>query len=57
MKNTGNWRKRSIRKLYKKNSSDFELDYEFVFTDSQTLDITDEDQINNFLITKNRILY
>ena len=26
----------------------FELDYEFVFTDSQTLDITNEDQINSF---------
>lgn len=33
-----------IRKI----APDFELDYEFVFTDSQTLDITDEDQINNF---------
>lgn len=33
-----------IRKI----APDFELDYEFTFTDSQTLDITNEDQINNF---------
>jgi dTDP-4-dehydrorhamnose reductase len=33
-----------IRKI----APDFELDYEFIFTDSQTLDITNEDQINNF---------
>ncbi|WP_027378948.1 dTDP-4-dehydrorhamnose reductase [Chryseobacterium daeguense] len=33
-----------IRKI----SSDFELDYEFIFTDSQTLDITDEDLVNSF---------
>lgn len=32
----------------RKIAPDFELDYEFVFTDSQTLDITNEDQINNF---------
>lgn len=33
-----------IRKI----APDFELDYEFVFTDSQMLDITDEDQVNSF---------
>ncbi|KAA0127983.1 dTDP-4-dehydrorhamnose reductase [Chryseobacterium sp. SN22] len=33
-----------IRKI----ASEFELDYEFTFTDSQTLDITNEDQINAF---------
>lgn len=33
-----------IRKI----APDFELDYEFVFTDSQTLDITDETQVNTF---------
>ena len=33
-----------IRKI----APEFELDYEFTFTDSQTLDITDEDQINAF---------
>ncbi|WP_326981214.1 dTDP-4-dehydrorhamnose reductase [Chryseobacterium sp. MYb264] len=33
-----------IRKI----APDFELDYEFIFTDSQTLDITNEDQINSF---------
>lgn len=33
-----------IRKI----APDFELDYEFVFTDSQTLDITNEDQVNTF---------
>ncbi|MEA1850982.1 MULTISPECIES: dTDP-4-dehydrorhamnose reductase [Chryseobacterium] len=33
-----------IRKI----APDFELDYEFVFTDSQILDITDEDQVNSF---------
>ena len=33
-----------IRKI----APDFELDYEFIFTDSQTLDITDEDQVNKF---------
>ncbi|GAA5099796.1 dTDP-4-dehydrorhamnose reductase [Chryseobacterium ginsengisoli] len=33
-----------IRKI----APDFELDYEFTFTDSQTLDITNEDQINTF---------
>lgn len=27
---------------------DFELDYEFIFTDSQTLDVTNEDQVNSF---------
>lgn len=32
----------------RKIAPDFELDYEFVFTDSQTLDIINEDQINNF---------
>jgi len=32
----------------RKIAPDFELDYEFVFTDSQTLDITNEDQVNNF---------
>jgi len=33
-----------IRKI----APDFELDYEFIFTDSQTLDITNEDQVNKF---------
>ncbi|MCX8534688.1 dTDP-4-dehydrorhamnose reductase [Chryseobacterium luquanense] len=33
-----------IRKI----APDFELDYEFIFTDSQTLDITNEDQIKEF---------
>jgi len=33
-----------IRKI----APDFELDYEFTFTDSQTLDITSEDQVNSF---------
>ncbi|GAA4165492.1 dTDP-4-dehydrorhamnose reductase [Chryseobacterium ginsenosidimutans] len=33
-----------IRKI----APDFELDYEFIFTDSQTLDITNADQVNNF---------
>jgi len=33
-----------IRKI----APDFELDYEFIFTDSQTLDITDEDRIASF---------
>lgn len=33
-----------IRKI----APDFELDYEFTFTDSQTLDITNENQINSF---------
>ncbi|WP_346983357.1 dTDP-4-dehydrorhamnose reductase [Chryseobacterium sp. POE27] len=33
-----------IRKI----APDFELDYEFVFTDSQMLDITDEDQVNTY---------
>lgn len=33
-----------IRKI----APEFELDYEFVFTDSQTLDITNEDQVNTF---------
>ncbi|WP_294314745.1 dTDP-4-dehydrorhamnose reductase [uncultured Chryseobacterium sp.] len=33
-----------IRKI----ASEFELDYEFSFTDSQMLDITNEDQINTF---------
>ncbi|MDQ1160428.1 dTDP-4-dehydrorhamnose reductase [Chryseobacterium sp. SORGH_AS 447] len=33
-----------IRKI----APDFELDYEFIFTDSHTLDITNEDQINTF---------
>ncbi|MFC3159673.1 dTDP-4-dehydrorhamnose reductase [Chryseobacterium arachidis] len=33
-----------IRKI----APDFELDYEFTFTDSQTLDITSEDQITSF---------
>lgn len=33
-----------IRKI----APDFELDYEFTFTDSPTLDITNEDQINSF---------
>jgi dTDP-4-dehydrorhamnose reductase len=33
-----------IRKI----APDFELDYEFTFTDSQTLDITNADQVNNF---------
>lgn len=33
-----------IRKI----APDFELDYEFIFTDSQTLDVTDEGQVNSF---------
>ncbi|KMQ65876.1 dTDP-4-dehydrorhamnose reductase [Chryseobacterium sp. FH2] len=33
-----------IRKI----APDFELDYEFIFTDSQTLDITNENQVNSF---------
>lgn len=33
-----------IRKI----APDFEKNYEFIFTDSQSLDITDEDQINDF---------
>jgi dTDP-4-dehydrorhamnose reductase len=33
-----------IRKI----APDFENNYEFIFTDSQTLDITDEDQVNSF---------
>lgn len=33
-----------IRKI----APDFELDYEFVFTDSQTVDITNVDQVNTF---------
>lgn len=33
-----------IRKI----APDFELDYDFIFTDSQTLDITNEDQVNAF---------
>ncbi|WP_294331603.1 dTDP-4-dehydrorhamnose reductase [uncultured Chryseobacterium sp.] len=33
-----------IRKI----ASEFELDYEFSFTDSQTVDITNEDQVNSF---------
>lgn len=33
-----------IRKI----APDFELDYEFVFTDSQTLDVTNQDQVNSF---------
>lgn len=33
-----------IRKI----APDFELDYEFLFTDSSTLDVTNEDQINDF---------
>ena len=33
-----------IRKI----APNFELDYEFVFTDSKTLDITNEGQINDF---------
>lgn len=33
-----------IRKI----APDFELDYEFIFTDSQLLDVTDEDQVNSF---------
>lgn len=33
-----------IRKI----APDFELDYEFIFTDSQTVDITNEDQVNTF---------
>ncbi|WP_294278360.1 dTDP-4-dehydrorhamnose reductase [uncultured Chryseobacterium sp.] len=32
----------------RKIASDFENTYEFIFTDSQTLDITNEDQINDF---------
>jgi len=38
-----------IRKI----APDFELDYEFIFTDSQTLDITNEDQINT-VFTENK---
>ena len=34
-----------IRKI----APDFENNYEFIFTDSQSLDITDENQINDFL--------
>lgn len=34
-----------IRKI----APDFENTYEFIFTDSQTLDITDENQVNDFL--------
>lgn len=33
-----------IRKI----APDFELDYEFIFTDSQTLDVTNEDQVQSF---------
>lgn len=33
-----------IRKI----APEFELDYEFIFTDSQMLDITNEDQVNTF---------
>lgn len=33
-----------IRKI----APDYELDYEFTFTDSQTLDVTDEDQVNSY---------
>ncbi|HCN49058.1 MAG TPA: dTDP-4-dehydrorhamnose reductase [Chryseobacterium sp.] len=33
-----------IRKI----APDFELDYEFLFTDSSTLDVTSEDQVNDF---------
>lgn len=33
-----------IRKI----APDFELDYEFIFTDSKMLDITDEDQVNTY---------
>jgi dTDP-4-dehydrorhamnose reductase len=36
-----------IRKI----APDFELDYEFIFTDSQTLDITDENGVNEFFDT------
>lgn len=32
----------------KKIAPDFESDYEFIFTDSQTLDITDEGQVDSF---------
>jgi dTDP-4-dehydrorhamnose reductase len=32
----------------KKIAPDFELDYEFIFTDSQSLNITDEDLVNKF---------
>lgn len=32
----------------KKIAPDFENKYEFIFTDSQTLDITNEDQVNDF---------
>ncbi len=32
----------------RKVAPDFELDYEFIFTDSQTLDVTNEDQVNSF---------
>lgn len=33
-----------IRKI----APDFELDYEFIFTDSQILDVTEENQVNSF---------
>ncbi|SEM78985.1 dTDP-4-dehydrorhamnose reductase [Chryseobacterium taichungense] len=33
-----------IRKI----APDFELDYEFIFTDSQTLDVTNEDRVQSF---------
>lgn len=33
-----------IRKI----APDFEITYEFIFTDSQTLDVTDEEQVNDF---------
>ena len=33
-----------IRKI----APDFELDFEFIFTDSQTLDVTNEDHVNSF---------
>jgi dTDP-4-dehydrorhamnose reductase len=33
-----------IRKI----APDFELDYEFLFTDSLHLDVTSEDQVNDF---------
>lgn len=32
----------------KKLAPDFELDYEFIFTDSKSLDITNDDQVKNF---------
>lgn len=34
-----------IRKI----APDFELDYEFIFTDSQTLDITDQNKVSDFM--------